>query len=60
VRNDHCLARGWAFEYVVRTGDTNKCPTLALEAANDVAAVGQHHAPSLKGEADTDEAALFF
>jgi hypothetical protein len=45
---------------MVRTGDTDKCPTLALEAANDVAAVGQHHAPRLKGQADTDEAALFF
>jgi hypothetical protein len=41
----HCSARDRAFENVMRAGDPNKCPSLPLKAANDIAAVGQHGAP---------------
>jgi hypothetical protein len=48
VWNDHCFARDGAFENVVRTGDTNKCPALPLKAPNDVAPVFQHEAPPIE------------
>src|SRR5712672_4256707 len=42
VRNHQCFVRGRLFENVVRTGDANKGPPLPCQAANDLAAAGQH------------------
>jgi hypothetical protein len=48
MRNDHCFIGNRTFEYVVRAGGANKCPTLLLETADDIATVGQHLEPPVE------------